>query len=513
MKSKLATAAGICGSALWMAVLLAELRRAGLAHSLIARPDRMLGWDGAAFWAPLTLATAAGAVLVIGAALGSRAAFRGRGTGRVTHAVVATFVSAAALAVVAIQLFPPDRDMYQTSSLRGTAAWILIAATPAAAAVAGIGLLRAGSTVVGWASLAGSVVMLWLAADTGLIAATGGASQPETEVAIFMEVALALWTVGLSAILLGLRGRPSVTGLGSLRSRLALSGLGGAMSILLVFQMAASLMSYSYLGPQIAAQLGGRTQAVKIDVAGVTRTYRVHKPATLDAHPGLIISLSGVFGDGFQAEWSTGFDDDVDRLGWIAVYPDSVLDGWMAYGWNDTWGNHPGADDVPLLAAIIDREIASDGVDPGRVFVSGMSRGGMMSHRAGCELADRVAAIAPVAGNMATASGTVADVPCHPVRPISVFATHGTADNMIPFNGGKTDIAFSPFEDVMAKWRSIDGCLGAAGVTADDTSTTTTWQCASGTVVTQRVIAGGGHSWPGDASRLISDFFAAHARD
>ena len=39
---------------------------------------------------------------------------------------------------------------------------------------------------------------------------------------------------------------------------------------------------------------------------------------------------------GFQAEFTTGFDDEVDRLGWIAIYPDSVLDGWMAYGYDDS---------------------------------------------------------------------------------------------------------------------------------------------------------------------------------
>ncbi len=46
-------------------------RRTGLAGSLRSRPDRLLGWDGAAFWAPLTLATALAAVLVVVAASGA----------------------------------------------------------------------------------------------------------------------------------------------------------------------------------------------------------------------------------------------------------------------------------------------------------------------------------------------------------------------------------------------------------------------------------------------------------
>jgi len=504
-----AAGAGVAGAVVWVGVLAAELRRAGIAHSLIARPDRILGWAGAAYQVPLILAAAAAAVLVAVAAVGSRAAL----PGRLNHAIVAATLVAAAVAVVAIQLFTTDHDMYGMSPLRGAAAWLLVVAAPAAALAAGIGLLRAGSTVVGWGSVAASVGMVWLAADVGLVAAIGGASQPETEASIAIQAALAAWLVGLSLVLLALRGRRSITGLDTVRAKLALGGLGGLVCLVLAAQMVASLLSYRYLGPQIVAQLEGRTTAASLNVGGIARTFRVHRPATLAERPGLIISLSGVFGDGFQAEWSAGFDGDVDRLGWVAVYPDSVLDGWMAYGWDDTWGHHPGADDIPFLSAIIDREIAVDGVDPNRVFVAGISRGGMMTHRAGCELAGKVAAIAPVAGNMATASGSAADVPCHPVRPISVFATHGTADATIPFDGGKTDIDFAPFTDVMAKWRSLDGCAGDGKVTVDGTSTMTEWQCADGTEVAQRVIAGGGHSWPEDASRVISDFFAAHERD
>ena len=37
-------------------------------------------------------------------------------------------------------------------------------------------------------------------------------------------------------------------------------------------------------------------------------------------------------------------------------------------------------------------------IDRRRVFATGMSNGGFLSHRLGCELADRMAAIPPVAG-------------------------------------------------------------------------------------------------------------------
>lgn len=40
-------------------------------------------------------------------------------------------------------------------------------------------------------------------------------------------------------------------------------------------------------------------------------------------------------------------------------------------------------------------------VDARRVYATGLSNGGVMAHRPGCELSDRIAAIAPVAGRTA----------------------------------------------------------------------------------------------------------------
>ena len=108
-----------------------------------------------------------------------------------------------------------------------------------------------------------------------------------------------------------------------------------------------------------------------------------------------------------------------------------------------------------------------------------------MTYRLGCELSDVLAAIAPVSGNMATASGS-ADVPCTPSNPVSVLAIHGTADGTIPIAGGKVDIIFSPMADVIARWRSLDGCADASTVALDGSTTATTWACAGGSNVATR---------------------------
>ena len=511
--------AGLGGALLWGAVLAVEVFRAHLSHSLVSRPDRVLGWGGAPYWVPLTVTMAAAAVLLVVLALGLRAAIHGR----LVWAGLVGLMAVAAASNMAIRFFPTDPLMYETSPARGMAALVFDVSLPAAALLAGIGLIRSGSTIAGWCSVGAGIVAGWAEIDATAVGAMAGAGQPQTEGAIAGEMVAIVWIGGLALVLLALGGADRVTAIRSRRGRLAFGGLGAALSVLVAVQMIAALVGYGVMGPVVLSQLKGRTEASTISVETVARSYRVYRPASLALKPGLVIVLSGVFGSGFQAEVSTGFDAQADRLGWIAAYPDSVLDGWDAFGSTPDWGLHPGADDVKFIGALIDRIVAGDGVEPGRVYVTGMSRGGMMTHRIGCELSSRVAAIAPVSGNMATATGSAADVPCNPTRPVSVLAIHGTADGVIPIAGGRVDIPFSPLVDVMARWRMADGCGGASSVWTDGPSTTTSWLCPGGTTVAMRVVEGGWHVWPGtptgvggpdafDGSRVVADFFAAHAR-
>src|SRR5207248_1491211 len=88
-------------------------------------------------------------------------------------------------------------------------------------------------------------------------------------------------------------------------------------------------------------------------------------------------------------------------------------------------------------------------------YVTGLSRGGTMAYRLACELSWRLAAIAPVARNMADANGDVQSVPCNPDRPVSVLAINGAADAVVPIKGWRTHCAL---EDVLSRWRKLNTC-------------------------------------------------------
>jgi polyhydroxybutyrate depolymerase len=280
-------------------------------------------------------------------------------------------------------------------------------------------------------------------------------------------------------------------------------------------------------GPTIWRQATGHVTIESLPEGGMSRHFRVFRPASALKHPGLVIVLHGADGSGLQIERQSGFDGQADRLGWIAVYPDGYADGWNPFG----CCHHPGVDDVAFVADIIDHLVTTDAVDPYRVYVTGISRGGMMSYRLACELSSRLAAIAPVAGNMADATGNASNVDCRPDRPVSVLAIHGSDDPEIPIGGGRSrvvveEVSYAPLADVITRWRQLDACASFSAVAVEGPVTRTTWGCDQHAEITEFVISGAGHTWPGapivnppwgpaatfDASRAIADFFAAHPR-
>ena len=147
-----------------------------------------------------------------------------------------------------------------------------------------------------------------------------------------------------------------------------------------------------------------------------------------------------------------------------------------------------------------------------------------MSHRLGCELADRIAAIAPVAGVLGIAPDA-----CQPSRPVPVFDVHGTGDIVVPYNGGTPlvprlgfGLVFRSVQETMQVWRERNACSEVAEVTYERGDVTCeTWSsCAEGADVQLCTVRRGGHTWPGaplfgtsqnlETTEAIIDFFEDH---
>jgi polyhydroxybutyrate depolymerase len=244
---------------------------------------------------------------------------------------------------------------------------------------------------------------------------------------------------------------------------------------------------------------------LKLSRQGVQRAALLHQPASTVGHPApVVIALHGLGGTGSDFEQWAGFDTVADREGFVAVYPDAI-DGKWSYGRPiiaamPMIGDEP-VDDVGFLRLVIDELIDKKIADPGRIYVSGASRGGLMSYTLACALSDRIAAVAPMITGMT--DHQIED--CHPGRPMPLMLIAGTNDNAQVYDGwiyaaGRQESVAETLE----YWRVLDGCTGQEGSllprrNASDRTRVAVikWTgCRRDTEVLLYKVIGGGHQLP-----------------
>jgi polyhydroxybutyrate depolymerase len=152
---------------------------------------------------------------------------------------------------------------------------------------------------------------------------------------------------------------------------------------------------------------------------------------------------------------------------------------------------------VGFIARLLDLLTTKYGADPNRIFVAGQSNGSWMTFRLACELSDRIAAIAAVAGQRD-------DPACRPVRPLSVLEIHGTADPIVPYQGGRVVLGSLAFTvpavaDAISFWAKHNGCPPEPTTSMVNAvvEKRTFGSCRDGTEVTLYTVNGGMHCWPG----------------
>lgn len=138
-------------------------------------------------------------------------------------------------------------------------------------------------------------------------------------------------------------------------------------------------------------------------------------------------------------------------------------------GWNDSFAhvrNKPETDDTGMIRGLIAHMIRAHEADPQRVYVIGVSKGGMMAYRLATELGSMLAAFASVLANMPQQSVCAA-----PVTPISALIVASTRDPLVPYGGGKYFYTplLSPMKSIdetIDIWRTLAN-LPATGKSVD----------------------------------------------
>jgi len=260
-------------------------------------------------------------------------------------------------------------------------------------------------------------------------------------------------------------------------------------------------------------------QTLRLEVGGRERTYLLHVPPAARGPRPLVVLLHGRLGDGAGEARLSDFDPIADSVGALVAYPDGFRRSW-ADGRLGTPADRRGIDDVAFFRALV-RDIASrEPVDSTRIYVAGMSNGAFMTERLVCDAADLVAAAGVVAG---TLSDSLAGR-CHPSRPVPVMLMNGTADPLVPYDGGELSGGRGHslgVAETVARWATWNGCAEAPERrtlpdTARDGTTVTEERyghCRDRAEVVELTITGGGHTWPGGAQYLPARFIGPASRN
>ncbi|NNG22812.1 alpha/beta hydrolase family esterase [Telluria aromaticivorans] len=216
-----------------------------------------------------------------------------------------------------------------------------------------------------------------------------------------------------------------------------------------------------------------------------------------------------------------------DRHGFIVVYPLGIKQDWNV-GFDMSYLDGP--DDIGFTEALLGKLKGDYRIDSGRVYATGLSRGGFFALRIAAELPQLFAAVASVGGPMPL------PVVQHHKAPgkVGVLLVHGTADKVVAY-GGKPG-GYLSAEDTYGYWLKQNG-LEAAGATrrtidgdpGDGTEVTWIEQGNGAQGVALATVREGGHTWPGadpfnlglpigkttrdiDGNEMIWQFLARHRR-
>ena len=276
-----------------------------------------------------------------------------------------------------------------------------------------------------------------------------------------------------------------------------------------------------------------------VTVDNVERTYFVHLPKAYDEkqHYPVVILLHAANQDSGDMERLTRFNELADKDSVIAVYPNALHGRWNVgvpearpvplrrgpYGrpWPGRYppGGYPGGrrprenhpappNDVEFFNSMLDKVATKDSVDKSRVYVTGLSDGGFMAMKAGCAMANRVAAIAPVGAAMPKA------MVCLPARPIPVLMINGTSDPVVSYGGDSGKHGKIPtisVEDSAREWAKLSRCaekpahskLPTREKGGMETKVDTYEGCQENAQVVLYSVKGAGNTWPGGEQYMV----------
>ena len=303
------------------------------------------------------------------------------------------------------------------------------------------------------------------------------------------------------------QGLPDSAGAGDARSDLAPPPV----------QPPAGCMGYGKLASDITVTLthGGRK-----------REAYAHLPKGYDgtAMVGVVLNFHGYGSNAKQQALYTDMDRAAYYMKMVAVHPQGAPGPLGTRGWNADRCCGSAVtlkvDDVGYVAALLTELAKKICIDPKKIYATGISNGAFFAYRLACELSDRIAAVAPVAGVMYGKK-------CKPTRPVPVLHFHGDRDLYVSYAGNKL-LDWPGAQATALQMVKHNVCDPTPKqVLKQGEVTCEAWQgCKDKAEVRLCTVTKGGHTWPGaldipvpwlghktkdiSATDAMLDFFTAH---
>ena len=233
-------------------------------------------------------------------------------------------------------------------------------------------------------------------------------------------------------------------------------------------------------------------------------------PSSHDADPlPLVLSFHGLSVTGNQFAAFTEILSLAETESFIVAHPTglAVSDTDSRPSWEVGGFERGERNDVAMVDDLIDQMADTTCVDRSRVYVMGMSNGGLFVGELVCELSDRIAGAASVAG-------TAFPDDCAPSRPVPYIAFHGLADNILPWSAEReavlagapefVDTFDRPIPDEFIEFTDEFQCNEIVEDQPSELIIRTTYAVCGEATLEFYAIGNGGHSWPGSPSSAIS---------